>query len=147
MIQLLITSLPCPSSPVAGFEMGAKAIDDGSIWLPKLEGCSLLLATDQLENVVAIDKDFFPKRQTTEKQHSNTLSTAKPHKNGPPGLVGESRKFFRRFIRRAGAMLHGIEGQKYLLSVGMLTRWMWLWKSPVSMFFWGLFRINPFLTA
>ena len=127
--------------------MGAKAIKDGSIWRQKLEGCSLPLVRVQSENFVAIDEDFFPKCQTTEKQHSNTLSTAKPHKNGPSGLVGESRKFFRRFIRRAGAMLHGIEGQKYLLSVGMLTRWMWLWKSPVSMFFLGLFRINPFLTA
>ena len=82
MIQLLITSLPCPSSPVAGFEMGAKAIDDGSIWLPKLEGCSLLLATDQLENFVAIDKDFFPKRQTTKKNTPARYQRPSPVKIG-----------------------------------------------------------------
>ena len=58
--------------------MGAKAIEDGSLWLPKLEGCSLLLDRDQPENFVAIFKDCYHEAQTTEKQHSGTLSTAKP---------------------------------------------------------------------
>ena len=37
-------------------------------------------------------------------------------------------------------MLHGFEGKSCLLSVGMLTRRMWFWKSPVSMFCRGAFR-------
>ena len=38
-------------------------------------------------------------------------------------------------------MLHGFEGKSCLLSVGMLTRRMWFWKSPVSMFCRGAFRL------
>ena len=35
---------------------------------------------------------------------------------------------------------------KIIDCVDMLTRAMWFWKSPVSMFFEGHFRINPFLS-
>ena len=44
-------------------------------------------------------------------------------------------------------MLHGFEGEACLLSVGMLTRSMFFWRSPVSMFFEGLCSIDPFLIA
>ena len=47
--------------------MGAKAIDDGSLWPRKLEGCSLLLEGDQRKNF-GIGEDFYFKRQTTKKQ-------------------------------------------------------------------------------
>ena len=78
--------------------MGARAINDGSIWHQKLEGCSLRLARDQPENFVVIDKDFFPKCQTTEKQHSSTLLTVKPLKNRH-GLDYLSCVQFLRFTR------------------------------------------------
>ena len=44
-------------------------------------------------------------------------------------------------------MLHGFDREEYLLSIGMLTRQVWLWKIPVSMFFEGHSGANLFLIA
>ena len=66
--------------------------------------------------------------------------------NGTRGL-GSQRSGLAFFYQASGVPCFTVLRVRVSNECDMLTRGMWFWKNPVSMFFEGLSRFNQFLIA
>ena len=100
--------------------------------------CDSVYFQDSSELLVALDTVYQTKQYFAGKAQKPAAVDA------PRRRVVWLAQIFELLV---SAMLHGFDREEYLLSIGMLTRQVWLWKIPVSMFFEGHSGANLFLIA